>query len=512
MNEMKQLVALYKTYRGGEWFEASLESVHKHCAGVVVVASDKPWIGVGGDSHPPENCQAPLERFRQKHPSCETTLIRPGMRLETHQQYRIGLDFIGRMYGPECGVLIVDTDEVWDSDELLELRLAMTEDKNSAVFRSRIWTYLRSPLYRVFPQEKARPVVGLANSNVTTGNSRFANLHALGHQVGDIDCDMHHFGYVRLDPEEIVSKLANTASQDKVTSRADWKQEVWDELPEGENLHPAKGFERCWGGVKEITADDLPSAVVESPTFWAALAYHRERLPNDLLLAPDEDWRIESEQDQVGVETTVGEGFELCLSAALPKLGQDTAIFLTPRLRMSLRETMQLGQHAKAMPVGGTALEIGSGMGGSLAVIGKCSPAKTKLVAVDPFEPYDEENLTISVGTAVSSVEEFRETMSKLGLSPTLFQAPSSLVRENIKADYVAIYLLLVDGNHSYSHALHDLTAWWDLLRPGGTLLLHDFSGRFPGAVKAAKEFETTTGLRFNLPRRSTLAWLKKPG
>lgn len=508
---MKPLVALYKTYRGGEWFEASLESVHEHCVGIVVVASRAPWKGVAGEQHAPENCLAPLERFKRKHPGCEVLLVDLGIRLDTEQQYGIGLNVIKQVYGMGVGVLIVDTDEVWTDEALGLLRRTMTVDVISLVFRSGIRTYLRSPLYQVFPQERARPVVGLANCDVATGSSRFANLPSIhaGSKVRDVPCDMHHFGYVRLDPEEIVSKMENTASQDKARPRQNWKQKVWDELPLGHNLHPVTGFEGCWESIVIVSSQYLPTAVVESSTFWATLAYHpSDMMKNQELMKHDEDWRAFTEKDEVGVETTVADEYALCLSAALD-MSQDDAIFLTPRLRMSLRETMQLAEHAKQMPQGGTALEIGSGLGGSLSVIGCCSPDYCSVVAVDPFKPYDEDNTKTVKDTLVGTVEEFRETMKRMKVVPNLMQTTSA---EAIRMwSGGGIDLLLVDGNHTYDHALYDMSMWWQFLKPGGLLLVHDFSGRFPGVVRAAREFEDIIGLKFNLPRQSTLAWIRKP-
>lgn len=516
---MKPIVALYKTYRGGEWFDASLESVRRHVAGVVAVTTELPWLGhdaAGGCpvADLPENCRGPLSAFSERHPEVRVTDVRVSGRINSEDQYRIGLATV-RSAHPDAGVLIVDTDEVWDDAGLGHLRSAMSGDPRSLYFRSGIRTYVRSPLYRVAPAESARPVVGLANPNLATGKSRFSDLGRLAaaDRVKDVPAVMHHFGYVRLDVGEIMHKLTNTSAQDGTRFRPRWMEEVWDHVPNGRNVHPTAGAERCWPGLEEVGIAALPAAAVESPTFWMSLSHHRGGVPRGLLTADDPAWRGRAESDAEGVPTTAPPGMALCVSAALTavnggRTGQDEAIFLTPRLRMSFRETAQLAEHARDVPPGGRVLEIGSGLGGSMAVIGCCAPADAGLVAVDPYVRYDEENVTVSRNLEVGTPAEFWATVNRFGLRPRLVRSSSGEARRGWGD--APVDLLLVDGNHSYDHVLHDLIAWWPVVRPGGTLLAHDLSGRFPGVVRAVREFERRERVRFNLPLGSTLAWVKK--
>jgi predicted O-methyltransferase YrrM len=428
--------------------------------------------------------------------------------VNSEDQYRAGLGVIKAVYGASAGVLIVDTDEVWDDATLSGMRQAMMSNDGPAYYRTGIWTYLRSPLYRVYPQEPSRVIVGLSSPDLPIGDSRFSNVAG---PFRDLPGAIHHMGYVRLDPEEISSKLSNTSSQDQVSCDGSWKQEIWDKLPKGRDLHPVRKVARLWRSVKEVGADSLPTAVTNDPVFWATLGHHRG-LP-DLSLKDDPVWRERSGSSVEGVETTVPGEFALCLSAALHGLSggritQDDCIFLTPRLRMSFGETLQLAEHARQVPQDGQVLEIGSGLGGSLVVIGGCAPARTELYAVDPFEPYDEDNVTLVKGVQVGTVAEFMETTSRMRVDAQLLRATSE---DAAKAwNLGCLDLILVDGNHSYNHALHDLMAWWPLLQPGGLLLLHDLSGRFPGVVRAAKEFEEWVGVKFNLPTQSSLAWMRK--
>jgi predicted O-methyltransferase YrrM len=514
---MKPLVACFKTFRGGEWFEMSLESVRPHCAGIVVVSCLLPWKGLPGTERrdtagQSENCREPLSRFRARHSGYPVTEVRIDHRCNSRDQYTAGLRAVRASHGSECGVLIIDSDEVWEGKDLTRLKEAMTEDRKSLYFRSGIWTYLRSPFYRVHPQERARVVVGLASPEVPLGDSRFSGLAKIvgKHRIADVDCSYHHFGYVRLNPEEITVKLSNTSSQDAVPNRLNWKQEVWDNLPSGHNIHPAMGYFSCWQGVKEIGLDDLPPFISERPEFWALSAHHKEGIPVPSLLIDAPGWREKAEGSQEGIVTTVPLEYLVPLSVAMRgRISQDICRFLLPRLRMSFRETAQLAQHACQVPEGGTILEVGSGMGGSVAVMASAALSSTRLVAVDPFVPYDEENVTLCKDVEVGTVEDFYETVSVLkGKDISLLRLSS---KEAVgKFEDCSLDLVLVDGNHSFSHALFDLKAWWEKLRPGGVILLHDLSGRFPGVVRAAKEFEAEKEVRFNLPTASSLAWARK--
>lgn len=521
---MKPLVACYKAYRGGEWLNASLESISKQCAGAVIALSDQPWKGaipLADGSYPPENCTEPLTKFRQRHPEFKIVTVRTPANTHSNQQYRLGMECIAKSFGKDCGVLIVDTDEVWNEADLLTLRQTMSNNHNALCFRSAIWTYLRSPLWRVTPQESARVVVGLANPDLPTGKSRMADVYSLypRNKIVDVPCNFHHFGYVRLDPEEITSKLANSTTQDQVPTRPQWKEIVWDTLPEGTNLHPQVGFEKCWGGVTEINIDDLPQSVPSEDVFWSGLMWHNPSALCSLLLCNDTVWRSEVETlpPQDCPATTVKPSLLPALIRLSALLGQsltsDSISFLPSRLRMSFRETAQLAFLTTEVPMGGRLLEIGSGHGGSMATMMLGCLRGTMLTGVDPYLPYTEENVILDRGVQEGSAGRFFETiafMKKIvgSRNVELICKPSAEAAKDHPPD--SLDLLLVDGNHSYASCLEDLRLWWPTLKKDGLLLVHDYASRFPGVIRAVKEFEAEQKIRFHLPTRSTLLWGRK--
>ena len=48
---------------------------------------------------------------------------------------------------------------------------------------------------------------------------------------------------------------------------------------------------------------------------------------------------------------------------------------------------------------------------------------------------------------------------------------------------------VFIDGDHSYEGAAHDLSRWASRVVPGGLVLVHDVTSRFPGVVRALDEW-----------------------
>jgi len=157
--EDRKVMALYKAHRGGEWFGRSLESIARHVDGVVVVMSEQAWHG--GDL--PNNCRRSWEEFVAVHGELHCHLVE----LESSRQedqYAAGLECIRDQHGEQTAVLVVDTDEVWEPEALDRLLAAVAAHPEAHYFTSRIYTYLRSPLYQVWPQEPGMPVVALQSA------------------------------------------------------------------------------------------------------------------------------------------------------------------------------------------------------------------------------------------------------------------------------------------------------------------------------------------------------------
>jgi predicted O-methyltransferase YrrM len=146
---------------------------------------------------------------------------------------------------------------------------------------------------------------------------------------------------------------------------------------------------------------------------------------------------------------------------------------------MAVSELKVLYEMASAPEVT-RALEVGMANGTSSVIIGTAIANRpgAKLVSVDPFQTahYKNQGVANVARAGLSALHELRELPNYLALP--------DLVREEQRFD-----LILVDGWHSFDHALLDCFFADLLLREGGLLLMHDTDS--PPVYKAARFFES---------------------
>jgi hypothetical protein len=419
---LKPIIALYKTYRGGEWFEASLESIKENVAGIVVVTSEEPW-----SKHIdalPENCLAPLKRFMARHPEVRVEIVTMKGRHSQRDQYAEGMRRVTDAFGPSYGVLIIDSDEVWEDHTLRILRTAMTLDPKALYFRSRVHNYIKFPWWRISPQEPHRPVVGLKNSQVPYIHGRFCR--APDNTYRDLDISYHHFPLVRREESEIMHKLLNTSTEDGPCHQ-DWIERVWNNLPAGKNIHPAISYERCWKKVEEVEPKSLPILAQQTTIFCEKLAtaFQIVTIPNlevELIDLP----RFHRQFNQIGMIS----GLVELLKEVKPE----------------------------AM------VEVGAATGESTEIA--CQLAK-RVWAVDIWEPDPVEP------DLMYENEEIFDLRTKRFTNLTKIKKPS--VRAANKFKDGQLDLVYIDAKHDINSARADINAWLPKVKPGGYLAGHDF-------------------------------------
>jgi predicted O-methyltransferase YrrM len=303
------------------------------------------------------------------------------------------------------------------------------------------------------------------------------------------DVLFHHFPYVRADQSEIVAKFNATSSQETVASSSKWLETVWPRLPLGSNLHMTAGAERCWPGIKV-----LPECPVAMPAFCQPL--------QDV---EDARWR-----DMIAIEpaeTTV----HACPSEAdaekypeFAALAEDVTL-LRSRLKMTYLEALVLHREATKVPQDGAILEIGSGDGGSLAVMALASQAA--LWAVDPFVPYDEEARTLVRGVMEGNEARFWDTAGHYEYAGRVRHIKRNSDQAASLCPDSDFDLILVDGNHSELICLSDLQLFWPKVKPGGTMLIHDYTTRFPGVIRACQRW----GIEYKVFAGTSMAYARKP-
>ncbi len=174
---------------------------------------------------------------------------------------------------------------------------------------------------------------------------------------------------------------------------------------------------------------------------------------------------------------------------------------------------------SKAIPPGGTYLEVGVFLGASLANIGELRP-DISLIAVDPW--LDDPSGEFSVGfpepvhRGWDGLGIYEQVVKDSGgclwmafLNLMKHHAPDVLRRTRIIRGTAAtvalkepVDALFVDGAHDYPNVKADLDAFAPLVTAGGIVSGHDFDGFWPGVVKAVTE-------KYGQPKtRETVWWV----
>ena len=469
--KMKKLIACYKAFRGGEWFDCSLRSIADYVDGVVVVLSTTAWI----DSGLSNNCIDVAKQWVKRQPDWIHTVWLDAVNQE--DQYELGLKAIRDIYGEDVAVLVIDTDEVWESHSLNWLKHEIDQNPDVHYFCSRIKTYLRSPFYQVYPEESGRPVVALQSACEQPLAGRFQRRE-LGPTKICENVVFHHFPYVRADENEIAEKFRLTSSQETIPSRADWLVKVWPRLPLGTDMHLTPGFESCWREKKRLSRMTDPGA-----PYCADFIIQKE----------NERWRRVIESEPPGTTVipipTDGDARKYLREFRVITNGMDLAL-IRKRLKMTYWEAIVLSNFVtNFVSPRGKILEIGSGCGGSLAIMAMAA-STAELWAIDPFEPYDEEtHAGVVRGANEGNRAEFWETSSHYDYTNRVRQISLTSDLAALHCDDAAFDLVFIDGNHSYEVVKRDLELYWPKVRPGGILIGHDYTTRFPGVIKAVREW-----------------------
>lgn len=130
----------------------------------------------------------------------------------------------------------------------------------------------------------------------------------------------------------------------------------------------------------------------------------------------------------------------------------------SPRTQLWREEHEILSGLAAAVPEGGTIVEIGTAEGGTALLMHRAVARRRVKI------------FTVDVGPCAKAREYLKET------DVTIVAQPSEEYARIWKAsEHSPIDLLFIDGNHDLEHFINDWNNWVPLVRPGGTVAIHDF-------------------------------------
>lgn len=128
--------------------------------------------------------------------------------------------------------------------------------------------------------------------------------------------------------------------------------------------------------------------------------------------------------------------------------------------------------------------EIGCYVGDSTQIFGKFFKS---VIAIDPWKNGYDDSDAASFMHPMHIIE--RQFDENLKAYPNINKL--KLSSEEAVKICPPIDIVYIDGIHTYEGCKDDIKRWIPLIRSGGFLAGHDFQGRFPGVMKAVKEFGT---------------------
>jgi hypothetical protein len=176
-------------------------------------------------------------------------------------------------------VMWLDTDEVWDSRDLTIAKNIITMNPGYDFYKTNLYTYIKSPLFRVDPYEPLEPVSFVkANLNFLGNHARCCDnefkertflLRDSGNNMARIF--YHHYVYVREDFNTVLEKIVTSHVSEHrfYQDMSKWIPEVWNKLPKLEGIwedgfHPAIGFRVNWKNLEEIKIAQMPKILREN--------------------------------------------------------------------------------------------------------------------------------------------------------------------------------------------------------------------------------------------------------
>lgn len=159
------------------------------------------------------------------------------------------------------------------------------------------------------------------------------------------------------------------------------------------------------------------------------------------------------------------------------------------KIRTGIWVAYHLFYYGKRIPEGGTYLELGSFMGGSLLCVyeaTKSAGRSVNFIAIDSFEErigsFSHQHLINKGLTTEDYFHKFTSSIPHLSLIKSKTEDAKDKIKDN------SVDLMFIDAGHSYEEVTKDLINYWPKLKKDGILLGHDYRHKSPKAVKAVHD------------------------
>lgn len=159
---------------------------------------------------------------------------------------------------------------------------------------------------------------------------------------------------------------------------------------------------------------------------------------------------------------------------------------MSGKIRTGIWVAYHLFYYGKRIPEGGTYLELGSFIGGSLLCIyeaTKLSDRTVNFIAIDSFEERLGSNSHQHLVDKGLTTEDWFHRFTSSIPHLTLIKSKTDDAKDKIKDN--SIDLMFIDAGHSYEQVTKDLINYWPKLKKDGVLLGHDYRHKSPNTVEA---------------------------
>lgn len=117
-----------------------------------------------------------------------------------------------------------------------------------------------------------------------------------------------------------------------------------------------------------------------------------------------------------------------------------------------------------------------------------------ELFLIDPYDVYDEYQEDWDTGMMGEAEEIARNKLESYD-SVKFIKEYSDEAMSELEGDFDFVY---IDGNHEYEYVKKDLSNYYPMVKAGGILAGHDYTGSWPGVAKAVDEFAQENDLQVN--------------
>jgi len=422
-----KIIALYKTFDGDEFIEASLASIYEHVDKIVMVHSATGWTGEKG------NTVRPIAEGWRELNDYVGKLHHVDVDVATQdEQYRAGVQYILQQGWEYDLLMLVDADEVWDDAQLQKaIETIRADDKRHVGYQVHMEVYLKSIFYRVTPRQ-GTPIAFLRDPAPLFAGARAWNVES----KMLLDVHFHHFTFVRRSAAAVRRKIEQSCAGDDAEHTIDldrWFAEKWDELPFAKKLHPFAGRGDFWPAVERVWLDSLPATVRTNAAIVSRF------LPPGELLIPEEP-----------ILFALAQGAQLCV---------------------------ELGTLAGR---GAVILSLGAERVVTVDLFEQLAERKSSK------EPgaLDNQRIVAEYNLQRDRITYWLRRYSNIDV----VQGDTRLTAAAFPDG--SVDLLFVDAGHDYGSVSADFFCWYPKIKPGGVVVFHDVNTMHPGVVRLAERIE----------------------